>query len=92
MIEKLKEMGVKEIIYTDITKDGMLKGPNVDELKKIAKASKMNVIASGGVTTIDDVKKIAKLEKYGVKGAIVGKALYTEDFKLEEAIEALKKK
>ena len=92
MIDKLKNMGVKEIIYTDISKDGMLKGPNIDGLKKIAKASKMNVIASGGVTTIDDVKKIAKLEKIGVIGAIVGKALYTEDFKLEEAIRALNKK
>ncbi len=92
MIEKLKNMGVSEIIYTDISKDGMLKGPNIDGLKRIAKASKMNVIASGGVTTIDDVKKIAKLEKYGVTGAIVGKALYTEDFKLEEAIRTLNKK
>ena len=92
MIEKLKNMGVSEIIYTDISKDGMLKGPNIDGLKRIAKASKMNVIASGGVTTIDDVKKIAKLEKYGVTGAIVGKALYTEDFKLEEAIRVLNKK
>jgi phosphoribosylformimino-5-aminoimidazole carboxamide ribotide isomerase len=92
MIDKLKDMGVKEIIYTDISKDGMLKGPNIDGLKKIAKSSKMNVIASGGVTTIEDVKKIAKLEKDGVIGAIVGKALYTEDFKLEEAIRALNKK
>lgn len=92
MLEKLKNMGVQEIIYTDISKDGMLKGPNIDGLKRIAKASKMNVIASGGVTTVDDVKKIAKLEKYGVTGAIVGKALYTEDFKLEEAIRVLNKK
>ena len=92
MIEKLKNMGVSEIIYTDIAKDGMLKGPNIDGLKKVAKASKMNVIASGGVTTVEDVQKIAKLEKYGVKGAIVGKALYTEDFKLEEAIRVLNKK
>ena len=92
MIEKLKNMGVREIIYTDISKDGMLKGPNIDGLKKIAKTSGMNVIASGGVTTVDDVKKIAKLEKYGVTGAIVGKALYTEDFKLEEAIRTLNKK
>ena len=92
MLEKLKNMGVQEIIYTDISKDGMLKGPNIDGLKRIAKASKMNVIASGGVTTVEDVKKIAKLEKYGETGAIVGKALYTEDFKLEEAIRVLNKK
>lgn len=92
MIGKLKEMGVEEIVYTDISKDGMLKGPNIEGLKKIAKTSNMKVIASGGVTTIDDVTKIAKLEKYGVTGAIVGKALYTEDFKLEEAIRTLNKK
>ena len=92
MIEKLKQMGVQEIIYTDISKDGMLKGPNLEGLKSIAKASKMNVIASGGVTTIDDVKKISKLEKYGVFGAIVGKALYTGDFILEDAIREIKEK
>ena len=91
MIEKLKNMGVKQIIYTDISKDGMLKGPNLKGLKSIATESKMKVIASGGVTTVDDVKQIAELEKDGVIGAIVGKALYTEDFKLEEAIRALRK-
>lgn len=91
MIDKLKNMGVKEIIFTDISKDGMLKGPNIEMLKKIAKISNMNVIASGGVTTIDDVKKIAKLEKNGVIGAIVGKALYTEDFILEDALRAINK-
>ena len=51
----------------------------------------MKVIASGGVTTVDDIKQIAELEKDGVTGAIVGKALYTEDFKLEEAIRVLRK-
>ena len=91
MIEKLKGMGVTQIIYTDISKDGMLKGPNLKALKNIAVESKMKVIASGGVTTVDDVKQIAELEKEGVIGAIVGKALYTEDFKLEEAIRALRK-
>jgi len=91
MIEKLKNMGVTQLIYTDISKDGMLKGPNLKALKNIAVESKMKVIASGGVTTVDDVKQIAELEKEGVIGAIVGKALYTEDFKLEEAIRILKK-
>ncbi len=91
MIDKLKSMGVTNIIYTDIAKDGMLKGPNIDGLKNIAKQSKMKVIASGGVTSVDDVKKISKLEKNGVIGAIVGKALYTEDFKLEEALRLFKK-
>ena len=69
----------------------MLKGPNLKSLKSIATESKMKVIASGGVTTVEDVKQIAELEKDGVIGAIVGKALYTEDFKLEEAIRALRK-
>lgn len=91
MIEKLKSMGVSNIIYTDIAKDGMLRGPNIEGLKSIALESKMKVIASGGVTTVDDIKKIAKLEKNGVIGAIVGKALYTEDFKLEEALRLFKK-
>ncbi|MEW6558293.1 MAG: 1-(5-phosphoribosyl)-5-[(5-phosphoribosylamino)methylideneamino]imidazole-4-carboxamide isomerase [Elusimicrobiota bacterium] len=81
----MKEIGVKEIITTDIKKDGMLEGPNIDGIKKICK-SELAVIASGGISTIDDVKKISKLERSGVSGMIVGKAVYTGSIKLEEAI------
>jgi len=89
MIEKLKEIGVEEILYTDISRDGMLIGPDFDGLKKLS-ATGMRIIASGGVKTIDDLIKLHAMEKDGVFAAIVGSALYTDDFKLEEAVRLLK--
>jgi phosphoribosylformimino-5-aminoimidazole carboxamide ribotide isomerase len=91
LTQKMREMGVEEIIYTDITKDGMLEGPNLEGLKAIASKSGMKVIASGGVTTLADIKNVKALEANGVVGAIVGKALYTEDMKLEDAIKIAEK-
>jgi phosphoribosylformimino-5-aminoimidazole carboxamide ribotide isomerase len=91
LTQKMREMGVEEIIYTDITKDGMLEGPNLEGLKAIASKSGMKVIASGGVTTLEDIKNVKALEANGVVGAIVGKALYTEDMKLEDAIKIAEK-
>ncbi|MDR1194977.1 MAG: 1-(5-phosphoribosyl)-5-[(5-phosphoribosylamino)methylideneamino]imidazole-4-carboxamide isomerase [Endomicrobium sp.] len=88
LIEKLKECGVEEILYTDISRDGMLTGPDFEGLKKLSKSG-MRIIASGGVRTVDDLVKLKEYEKYGVFAAIVGSALYTDDFKLEEAIKIL---
>lgn len=81
--KELEALGVKTIIYTDIAKDGMLAGPNFKELQHINEHVNINVIASGGVTTIDDVRQLKVLQLYG---AIVGKALYTGDFSLETAL------
>lgn len=81
--KELEALGVKTIIYTDIAKDGMLAGPNFKELQHINEHVNINVIASGGVTTIDDVRQLKALQLYG---AIVGKALYTGDFSLETAL------
>ena len=88
LIEKLKTFGVKEIIYTDIARDGMLTGPDFGGLKKISKSA-MRIIVSGGIATLEDIIKLTKYEKDGVFGAIVGSALYTDNFKLEEAIKTL---
>jgi phosphoribosylformimino-5-aminoimidazole carboxamide ribotide isomerase len=88
LIEKLKECGVKEILYTDISRDGMLTGPDFEGLKKLSKSG-MRIIASGGVRTVDDLIKLKGYEKCGVFAAIVGSALYTDDFKLEDAIKIL---
>jgi len=85
--KRVEEMGVKEIIFTDIKKDGMLKGPNVKSIKAFAEKVEIPVIACGGISTLDDVKRIKELEQYGVSGMIIGKALYTGDIKLPEAIE-----
>ncbi|MCB4790615.1 MAG: 1-(5-phosphoribosyl)-5-[(5-phosphoribosylamino)methylideneamino]imidazole-4-carboxamide isomerase [Elusimicrobia bacterium] len=86
LAQKMKEMGLKEIIYTDIKKDGMLQGPNIESIRKMAKQSKLNIIASGGMSNLEDIKKIKALEKDGVSGAIIGRALYTDAINLEEAI------
>ena len=85
LAEQLKESGVEEILYTDISRDGMLTGPDFSGIKKLAK-TKMRIIASGGIKTVQDIIKLKELEKSGVFAAIVGSALYTDDFKLEEAI------
>jgi phosphoribosylformimino-5-aminoimidazole carboxamide ribotide isomerase len=73
------------IIYTDITKDGMMAGPNLERTKTLAEAVRIPVIASGGVREIDDIKKLAEL---GVEAVIIGRALYEGKLNLTEAIEA----
>ncbi|MFD2211987.1 1-(5-phosphoribosyl)-5-[(5-phosphoribosylamino)methylideneamino]imidazole-4-carboxamide isomerase [Virgibacillus halophilus] len=84
LLRQLENIGVQTIIYTDILKDGMLKGPNVEELETMNKASEIKVIASGGVSTAADVRNLAALNMYG---AIIGKALYEEKTSLEELLE-----
>ncbi|NMA83089.1 MAG: 1-(5-phosphoribosyl)-5-[(5-phosphoribosylamino)methylideneamino]imidazole-4-carboxamide isomerase [Epulopiscium sp.] len=70
---QMKEIGVETIIYTDISKDGMLSGPNVEATKNLIEQTNMNIIASGGVTNIGDLKALQQIQ---VEGAIIGKALY----------------
>ena len=74
--------GVHAIIYTDISKDGMMQGANIELTKKLAESVRIPVIASGGVTNLDDLKKIKALEESGVTGVITGRAIYegTLDF------------
>lgn len=81
----MKEIGIDTIIYTDIKKDGMMEGPNFDSIKKIIETP-INVIASGGITTLEDV---IKLKEIGAYGAIIGKALYTNKIDLKEVLEVL---
>jgi phosphoribosylformimino-5-aminoimidazole carboxamide ribotide isomerase len=78
--------GVSRIIYTDINRDGTREGVNLEETLKIARAVNIPVIASGGVATLDDIKKLLSLEKEGVEGVIVGKALYSGAIMLKEAL------
>ncbi|WZL71608.1 1-(5-phosphoribosyl)-5-[(5-phosphoribosylamino)methylideneamino]imidazole-4-carboxamide isomerase [Clostridiaceae bacterium 35-E11] len=79
--KKLEKMGVKTLIYTDIAKDGMLAGPNFEAIKYLKENVKIDLIASGGISTKEHVHQLKALEIYG---AIIGKALYTEDIKLKE--------
>ncbi|MDO4541246.1 MAG: 1-(5-phosphoribosyl)-5-[(5-phosphoribosylamino)methylideneamino]imidazole-4-carboxamide isomerase [Bacillota bacterium] len=80
----IEDMGIATIIYTDISRDGMLIGPNLEAMAKMAETVSLNVIASGGVTKNED---IANLKKTGVAGAIIGKALYTGDVDLKKVLE-----
>ncbi|WHE07676.1 1-(5-phosphoribosyl)-5-[(5-phosphoribosylamino)methylideneamino]imidazole-4-carboxamide isomerase [Thermoanaerobacterium thermosaccharolyticum] len=81
----MKEIGIGTIIYTDIRKDGMMEGPNFDSIKKIIETP-INVIASGGITTLEDV---IKLKEIGAYGAIIGKALYANKINLKDVLEVL---
>jgi phosphoribosylformimino-5-aminoimidazole carboxamide ribotide isomerase len=84
--KKLAELGAQQFIFTDIATDGMLSGPNVDAVVQMAKATGKNVIASGGVCSLVDLQTLAMYKEDGVIGAIVGKALYTKQFTVAEAI------
>ena len=77
--------GASRIIYTDVSRDGTREGVNVNETLAVARAVKIPIIASGGVATLDDIRKLMPLEKEGVEGVIVGRALYTGAFRLREA-------
>ncbi len=85
--ERMQDIGVKTIICTDISKDGAMKGTNFSLYENLKAKLKINIIASGGVSSIEDVKGLAKLNLYG---AIIGKAYYTGAIKIKEAIEAAK--
>lgn len=85
--EKLQKIGVKTIICTDISKDGLLSGTNLELYKELSEKFSVDIVASGGVTTLDDVKKLADM---GMYGAILGKALYTGNIDLKAAVEMTK--
>lgn len=85
---KMKEYGIKTIAYTDISKDGMLQGPNVEHTKEISDVTGMEIIASGGISCMKDLER---LYYAGIKGAIIGKALYENRLNLKTAIELYEK-
>ena len=86
---ELETIGLKTIIYTDISRDGMLTGPNLPALSTMANTVHINVIASGGVHTLKDVENIKNLRADNITGIISGKAIYEKTLVLEEAIEVL---
>lgn len=89
LASEMAKLGVAAIIYTDIGRDGTLAGPNLDALRTIAQGIDIPIIASGGVSNLTDVLSLLALEPVGVKGVIVGKALYTGSLDLEEAVRAV---
>ena len=89
VLERLERDGCPRYVVTDVTKDGTLKGPNLQLLRDMCARTDRPVIASGGVSSLDDLRAIASLVDIGVEGAIVGKALYAQAFTLEEALAAM---
>jgi len=83
--QRAAKLPIAAIIYTDITKDGMMAGPNLERTKALIEAVDLPVIASGGVSTIEDIKKLAEL---GAAAVIIGRSLYEGTLKLAEAIKA----
>ncbi len=83
LVEQMSEIGVERVIYTDIEKDGTLLGPNLEGLEEIINAVKIKIIASGGISSHEHLRRLAGLK---VEGAIIGKALYTGDINLKDAL------
>ena len=88
-LERLDHDGCARYVVTDVTKDGTLRGPNLELLKEFASRTDRPVVASGGVSSLDDLRALAELTPMGVEGAIVGKALYAGAFTLEDALAAV---
>ncbi|KMY55425.1 1-(5-phosphoribosyl)-5-[(5-phosphoribosylamino)methylideneamino] imidazole-4-carboxamide isomerase [Bacillus sp. FJAT-27231] len=84
--KELAEAGAETFIFTDIATDGMLSGPNIEAVAELARVTGKRVIASGGVSSLEDLRKIKRYEQEGVSGAIVGKAIYTGQFTVREAL------
>ncbi|HAG05069.1 MAG TPA: 1-(5-phosphoribosyl)-5-[(5-phosphoribosylamino)methylideneamino]imidazole-4-carboxamide isomerase [Lachnospiraceae bacterium] len=80
---KMKEIGINTIIYTDISKDGMMSGPNLDSTKELIEKTGMNIIASGGVSTLTDIENVKRI---GCAGVIIGKALYNGALDINEVL------
>jgi phosphoribosyl isomerase A len=89
VLTRLDKAGAARYVVTDITKDGTMRGPNLDLLRDVCAQTDRPVIASGGVSTLDDLRALATLEPVGVEGVIAGKALYAGAFTVREALATL---
>jgi phosphoribosylformimino-5-aminoimidazole carboxamide ribotide isomerase len=81
-----QDTGISSLIYTDISRDGMESGVNIESTRRLAESIRIPVIASGGVSTLEDIKRLKSIEQCGVIGVIIGKALYSGALRLEDAI------
>ncbi len=86
LAEQLAQEGVAAIVYTDISRDGMMQGSNVDSTAELARAIPVPVIASGGITELQDIEALQRVSDEGISGAIIGRALYEQRIDLREAI------
>lgn len=90
LAKRMAQYGVDKIIYTDISRDGMLSGVNVEATAALARACGVSVIASGGVASLEDIRRVKAVEADGVCGCIIGKAIYTGAVELKEALRLAK--
>ena len=88
LAQKVADMGVERLVYTDISRDGMMSGINLEATREIAEVSGLKVTASGGVAALEDIFNVKELEEFGVDSLIIGKALYEGLFSLEDALDA----
>lgn len=86
LARRMREMGVRRVVYTDISRDGMLTGVNVEATARLAREAGLGAIASGGVASLDDIRRVVKGAEAGVEGVIVGMALYRGAVDLSEAL------
>jgi phosphoribosylformimino-5-aminoimidazole carboxamide ribotide isomerase len=91
VVERLGNRGVRRFVYSSIERDGMLEGPDLEAVKRIADVVRGNFIYSGGVATLDDLKTLASLRQVNLSGVIVGKALYERKFGVADAQRILDK-
>lgn len=83
---QMASLGVKRAVFTDIGRDGTLRGPNIAATREMARRGGLKIIASGGIASLDDLRKLKELTTEGVEGAILGRSLYNGNFTLEEAL------
>lgn len=86
LANNVSAVGVSRIVYTDVSRDGMLIGPNIEETSRVARESGLRVTASGGVSSLEDIDRLLSVEECGVDSVIVGKALYEDRFTLTDAL------
>jgi phosphoribosylformimino-5-aminoimidazole carboxamide ribotide isomerase len=84
--KQLEAIGVRTVVITDVARDGMMQGPNIDLLKKLLNATNINLIASGGISGASDLQNLANLRAKNLVGAIIGKAIYEQKIKLDDVI------
>ncbi len=90
VIERLQNRGVRSFVYTNVDKDGMLEGPDLDEVRRIAGVVRGRFLYSGGIGRLEDLTALAALRQVNLGGVIVGKALYEQRFTVAEAHDALR--
>ena len=89
LVRRMGEKGVREILFTDISRDGMMQSVNLEGIRELAENSGLEIVASGGVTSLDDLRALKELEPIGVTGVIAGRALYERRFTVAEALAVL---